>query len=244
MLSPEWVNGTAPGTQPARTTYTPYPWFFTTHLAAVAAAGQRYRLTESNDYLGGIPGASNTFASALWALDYLHWWAAHGAAGVNFHNKQWLYTDTIVPDPATGGARYKATPKGYGIKAFALASAGQAKPVAIDNADGINLTAYCVGAASEDYVTIINKTHGPQAADAEVTIVPPGPGRPTAQLMTLASGPPGEDATQTSATLGGAAITGDTPWNGKWDDLPESQAGIALTVKAATAAIVRIRYQR
>jgi hypothetical protein len=244
MLSPEWVNGTAPGTQPARTTYTPYPWFFTTHLAAVDAAGQRYRLTESNDYLGGIPGASNAFASALWALDYLHWWAAHGAAGVNFHNKQWLYTDTIVPDPATGGARYKATPKGYGIKAFTLASAGQVKPVTIDNADGVNLTAYCVGAASEDYVTIINKTHGPQAADADVTIVPPGPGRPSAQLMTLASEPPGEDATQTGATLGGAAITGDTPWNGKWDDLPESQGGIALTVKAATAAIVRIRYQR
>ena len=207
--------------QPARTTYTPYPGSLPAHLAAVAAAGQRYRLTESNDYLGGIPGASNAFASALWALDYLHWWAAHGAAGVNFHNKQWLYTDTIVPDPAPA-ARYKATPKGYGIKAFTLASAGQARPVAIDNTDGINLTAYCVGAASEDYVTIINKTHGPQAADAEVTIVPPVPTRPTAQFMTLASEPPC-DATQASATLGGAAITGDTPWNGEWTPCPANR---------------------
>jgi hypothetical protein len=162
---------------------------------------------------------------------------------VNFHNKQWLYTDTIVPDPATGGARYKATPKGYGIKAFTLASAGQVKPVTIDNADGINLTAYCVGAAGEDYVTIINKTYGAWAADADVTIVPPGPGRPSAQLMTLASEPPG-DATQDSATLGGAAITGDAAWNGEWDALPASQAGITLTVKPTSAAIVRIRYQR
>jgi hypothetical protein len=243
MLSPEWVHGTAVGNQPARTTYTPYPWFLSSHLAAVAAAGQRYRLTESNDYLGGVPGASNAFASALWALDYLHWWAAHGAAGVNFHNKQWLYTDTIVPDPATGGARYKATPKGYGIKAFTLASAGQVRPVTIDNADSINLTAYCIGAAGEDYVTIINKTHGPRAADAYVTIVPPGPGQPSAHLMTLASEPPG-DATQTSARLGGAAITGDNPWNGEWDALPDSQAGISLTIKPTSAAIVRIRYQR
>jgi|HubBroStandDraft_6_1064221.scaffolds.fasta_scaffold29785_1 hypothetical protein len=243
MLSPEWVHGTAVGNQPARTTYTPYPWFLSSHLAAVAAAGQRYRLTESNDYLGGVPGASNAFASALWALDYLHWWAAHGAAGVNFHNKQWLYTDTIVPDPATGGARYKATPKGYGIKAFTLASAGQVRPVTIDNADSINLTAYCIGAAGEDYVTIINKTHGPRAADAYVTIVPPGPGQPSAHLMTLASESPG-DATQTSARLGGAAITGDNPWNGEWDALPDSQAGISLTIKPTSAAIVRIRYQR
>jgi hypothetical protein len=206
----------------------------------VAAAGQRYRLTESNDYLGGVPGASNAFASALWALDYLHWWAAHAAAGVNFHNKQWLYTDTIVPDPAEAGARYAVTPKGYGIKAFTLGSAGQVKPVAIENADGINLTAYCIGATSEDYVTIINKTHGARAADADVTIVPPGPGRPSAQLMTLASGAPG-DATQASANLGGAAITSDTPWKGKWDALPDPRGEINLTVKATTAAIVRIR---
>ena len=127
MLSPEWVRGTAPGSQPRGTTYTPYPWFYENHLAPVAAAGLRYRLTEANDYLGGVPGASNGFASALWALDFLHWWAAHGAAGMNFHNKQWLDTDTIVPDPAAPG-RFAVTPKGYGITAFTLGSAGQVTP--------------------------------------------------------------------------------------------------------------------
>src|SRR5262249_25291314 len=127
MLSPEWVNGTTIGTQPRRTTYTPYPSLYANLLARVAEAGLRYRLTESNDYLVGVPGASNAFASALWALDYMHWWAAHGAAGVNFHNKQWLYTGTIVPDPAAAGAGYAVTPKGYGIKAFTLGSAGRGK---------------------------------------------------------------------------------------------------------------------
>jgi hypothetical protein len=243
MLSPEWVNGTAIGTQPARTTYAPYPWLYTNHLAAVVAAGLRYRLTESNDYLGGIHGASDAFASALWTLDYLHWWAAHAAAGVNFHNKQWLYTDTIVPDPAAAGARYTVTPKGYGIKAFTLASAGQVKPVAIENADRINLTAYCIGGTGEDYVTIINKTHGARAADAAVTVIPPGPGRPSAQLMTLTSGAPG-DATPVSATLGSAAITGDARWNGEWNTLPaDPRDGISVTVRATTATIVRIHNQ-
>ncbi|HEY7431525.1 MAG TPA: hypothetical protein VH641_12440, partial [Streptosporangiaceae bacterium] len=73
MLSREWVTGTSPGPQPAATTYTPYPWLYDSNLAPVAAAGLRYRLTESNDYLGGVPGASDAFASALWALDHLHW---------------------------------------------------------------------------------------------------------------------------------------------------------------------------
>jgi hypothetical protein len=250
MLSPEWVRGTAPGSQPRGTTYTPYPWFYENHLAPVAAAGLRYRLTEANDYLGGVPGASNGFASALWALDFLHWWAAHGAAGVNFHNKQWLDTDTIVPDPAAPG-RFAVTPKGYGITAFTLGSAGQVTPVEIGNPGGISLTAYWVGGAGEDYVTIINKTHGAQASDAAVTIAPAGAGagagpgggagRQGAEVMTLAGGQPG-DATGSAVTLGGAAITGDAPWDGGWTPLPADPGpGISLTVPAATAAVVRIR---
>ena len=164
----------------------------------MAAAGLRFRLTESNDYLGGVPGASNAFASALWALDHLHWWAAHGAAGVNFHNRRGLCTATIVPDPAGGGG-YVINPKGYGIKAFRLGSAGQVKPVQVRNPDGINLTAYCVGGAGQDYVTVINKAHGASAGDAAVTIVPPGPRLQGVQVMTLAGGQPG-DARGATAT--------------------------------------------
>ncbi len=243
MLSREWVNGTAIGTQPAATsdttTYTPYRWLYDTNLAPVAAAGLRYRLTESNDYLGGVKGASDAYASALWALDHLHWWAAHGAAGVNFHNRRGLVTATIVPDPGGGG--YAINPKGYGIKAFTLGSAGQVKPVQIRNPGGVNLTAYCVGAAGEDYVTVINKAHGANAPDAAVTIVPPGPAAQAVQTMTLAGGQRG-DARGTRVTLGGATITGDTPWDGAWDTLPAGpRAGISLTVRATTAVIVKIR---
>jgi len=239
MLSREWVNGTAIGTQPTNTTYTPYPWLYENNLAPVAAAGLRFRLTESNDYLMGVQGASDAFASALWALDHLHWWAAHGAAGVNFHNRRGLFTATIVPDPAGGGG-YAINPKGYGIKAFALGSAGQVMPVHIQNPGGINVTAYCVGGAGENHVTVINKAHGASAPDAAVTIVPPGPGVQGVEIMTLAGGQPG-DARGASATLGGTTITGDTPWDGQWSALPaDPRAGISLTVKATTAAIVKI----
>jgi hypothetical protein len=243
MLSREWVNGTKIGTQPTATTYTPYPWLYENNLAPVAAAGLRYRLTESNDYLVGVQGASNAFASALWALDHLHWWAAHGAAGVNFHNRRGLWTATIVPDPAGGGG-YAINPKGYGIKAFTLGSAGQVKPVQIQNADGINVTAYCVGGAGEDYVTVINKAHGAGAPDAAVTIAPPGPGVRGAEIMTLAGGQPG-DARGARATLGGATITGGTAWDGQWSVLPaDPRAGVSLTVRATTAAIIKIHSGR
>jgi hypothetical protein len=249
MLSPEWVTRTSivmqsesPESSPR---YTPYPWLHTHNLKWVADAGLRYRLTESNDYLGGVQGASDAFASALWVLDHLHWWAANGAAGVNFHNKQWLKSCTIVPKvEADPGQGYVINPKGYGIKAFTLGSAGHVKPVQIHKPDGINLTAYCIGTAGEDYVTIINKAHGAVARDgardAAVTIVVPGPGLQGAEVMTLAGGQPG-DASATRATLGGATITGDTTWAGTWSALPAGpHAGISLTVKATTAAIVKI----
>jgi hypothetical protein len=237
MLSADWVTGTEIGSQPAGTTYIPYPWFYASNLAPVRAAGLRYRLTESNDYLTGVPGASNAFAAALWALDHLHWWAAHGAAGINFHNKQWLYTDTIVPDPAAPD-RYAVTPKGYGIKAFTIGSAGPVRPVTVGPADGLNLTAYCVG----DYVTLINKTHGRKAANADVTITAPGPRSRQAEVMTLTSAEPGDPGAD-RATLGGAAITADGPWAGQWTALPASPdgAGISLTVPATSAAVVRIQ---
>jgi len=243
MLSAEWLDDTEIGTGPAGTTYIPYPWLYRNNLAAVRATGLGYRMTEANDYLGGVAGASNAFASALWSLDYLHWWAARGAAGVNFHNKQWLLTDTIIPDPAAHGG-YKITPKGYGIKAFTLGSAGRVKPIRTAKPDGLNLTAYCVGTAEDDYVTIINKTYGHDAADAEVTIIPPSPGPRRAQVMTLACGQP-SDAAGAGATLGGAVITGDTGWNGTWSDAPDAgNAGIRLTVYATTATVVKIRSRR
>lgn len=53
--------------------------------AEVGAAG--FRITETNSFAnGGVPGVSNTFASALWAIG-LHLDAtASGAVGLHFHN--------------------------------------------------------------------------------------------------------------------------------------------------------------
>ena len=134
---------------------------------------------------------------------------------MNFHNRRGLARPRSCP-VRRRAAGYVINPKGYGIKAFDLGSAGQVKPAQLRNPDGINLTAYCIGGAGEDYVTIINKAHGADAGDAVVTIGPPGPGWRGAEVMTLAGGQPG-DARGATATLGGATITGATTWNGDLD---------------------------
>lgn len=251
MLSSAWDDDTAIGAQTAHNGGTaefhPYPFVYARVLAPLVAMGVPYRMTEANDCLHGVPGASNGFASALWVLDYMHWWAAHGMAGVNFHNNPWLPTDTIVPDPnpctSAGCANYHATPKAYGIKAFALGSDGYVEPVAIANPQKINLTAYAVGTARHLYVTIINKTHTTthDVNAAAVVIQAAGFDGASVDAMVLTDGEPGNAALAT-ATLGGATIANDVPWPGKWTPLGRVRDGkFKLTVDSTTAVIVRIR---
>lgn len=250
MLSIRWDQDTEIGKQPAyrggTAQFHPYPYVFAIMLKPLVAMGVRYRMTEANDCLHGVTGASDGFASALWALDYMHWWAAHRMAGVNFHNNPWIPTDTVVPDPNPCGPRgcgnYRVTPKAYGMKAFSLGSRGFVEPVKISNPKSINLTAYAVGTAKDLYVTVINKTHSSthDATDAAVTIDVPGFNGARAASMVLTDGEP-ENAALMTATLGGGTIANNAPFIGKWSPLGSAKNGtIALTVRSTTAVVIKL----
>lgn len=251
MLSSAWDDDTSVGKQPANdggtAEFHPYPFVYTHVLAALVSYGVPYRMTEANDCLHGVSGASDGFAAALWALDYMHWWAEHHMAGVNFHNNPWIPTDTIVPDPnpctAAGCGNYRATAKALGMKAFSLGSHGDVEPIKVDNPKHINLTAYAVGTANDLYVTIINKTHTSthDATDARVIIKAPGFDEASVDAMVLTDGQPGNAALM-AGTLGGSTITGNAPWGGKWTPIGRVHAGkVKVIVQSTTAQVVRIR---
>jgi hypothetical protein len=225
MLSPRWVNVL-------------YPREFNAQ-SVVMSNGFSYRLTEINDYLGGVTNASNAFASALWALDVLHWWAAApGCAGINFHNNEWLLTDTIFLN--RGNRSFQVNPKAYGIKAFDLGGHGRVMPTTLSNPDNRNLTAYGVADATNLYVTLINKEFGANGRDATVTLSLTGfsSGPVEAMYLTAAGG----DVESTNGvTLGGAFITNNAPWQGKWTPLnPVTNHLFTVTVPAATASVLKL----
>lgn len=212
-----------------------YPALYNHALTPVAADGLPFRMTECNDYTGGVNGASNAFASALWALDYMHWWAAHGCAGVNFHNNEWLYTDVVYMD-AEGNLHLN--PKGYGLKAFDVGSHGNVTPMEISNPKHLNLTAYAVRNPQNLFVTVINKEYDRHARTATVTIVPNASW--TAPEVMLLSGWP-ED--KTGASLGYATIGDGGSWNGRWQPMqPQDDGQWVLTVPSATAAIIKFAH--
>lgn len=222
MLSRYWVTNK-------------YPEVYQKTSMRIKPMGLPSRMTEANDYLRGVTNASDAFASALWALDYMHWWAAHGLAGVNFHNNQWLKTDTFYLDVATG--EYRINPKAYGIRAFNLGSHGWAESVAVNNTADLNLTAYAVGDGTNLYVTIINKEHGAGARAASVTIAPDGFSLRNAEAIFLTA--PNNDAGATNGiTLGGALITNHSAWRGQWMALPSVTNGQCNLIVPATSAVV------
>ncbi len=227
MLSSQWDT-------------TKYPAYYSSVGAVALSEDIPYRLTELNSYVASLPGVwggNNSFATSLFALDCMYWWAAHQCQGVNFHTVIGKYNGTIYCD--TNG-NYQIWPIAYCIKAFDVGGHGRIDPVTIANPDSLNLTAYAVTATNSDiFVTIINKENGADARSASVTIAPKGLPRASAHVMFLTV--PGGDLQATAdITLGGAPIVNNARWHGEWMPLnPTLNAGCVVTVPAGTAAVVK-----
>jgi hypothetical protein len=234
MLSASWVRS--------------YENFYRSLVAAIQPAGLSYRLEETNNFFnGGAAGVSNAFASALWGLDYMCWWASHGALGLNFHTG-----DRVAAGEATTPCKYavfvttlsgySVHPLGYAIKAFGLGFRGRIAPVRVEaNADEINLTAYgTMSSGGILSITLVNKEHGPGGRDAGVTLVP-NESFAKGEVIYLAA-PNGDVAATSGITLGGTEIKDDGTWEANRIQLPgPSEAGeFTVTVPAASAAIVRL----
>ena len=198
--------------------------------AAANAAGKPWRMCETASfYGGGKAGVSDTFAAALWALDYLFVLSRFGCAGVNMetgvnHLGRISYY-TPIGDDLQG--HYSAAPEYYGLLAFAQAGKGETIAAQCE-AGSVNLTAHAVRQSSSQLcVAIINKD---QARDATVAIK--GVAGAGARMMRLTA--PSLTA-MSGITLGGASVDGQGNWNGKLESV--RLAG-GLSVPAASAALV------
>ena len=232
MLSPDWLDH--------------YEKFYNAFATTALSNGLPYRYDEANSfYDGGARDVSDTFASALWGLDFLHWWAAHDCAGINFHtgdkvaardmNKPCRYAVFW-----TSNKGYSVHPIGYAIKAFELGGHGRTLPLNFSDTNFLDLTAYAVyGDSKTLLVTIINKEHGVDGRSVNVMIKAAGiKGR--GRVIFLSS-PDGDVAAKTGVTLGSASIRDDGSWNGKWNRLSsDTKNECEVTVPAASAAVVKL----
>jgi len=206
-----------------------------------------WRMCETASFSGGgKDGVSNTFASALWALDYLFVLASYGCAGVNMetgvNHLGKISSYTPISDDLNG--HYGAAPEYYGLLAFAQMPMGMMKAVRID-AGGANVTAWAVVDVSKGGQTalaIINKDAA-QDADAVISgINLEGPNIKPNRVMTRGrclrlTGPSLE--ARDGVMLGGAAVAANGAWSGaKYEPVKVASGRASLHVPAASAALV------
>ena len=203
-----------------------------TYRQASNAAAKPWRMCETNSfYGGGKDGVSNSFAAALWALDYLLVLASYGCAGVNMETgvnhlgKISYYTP--IGDDLKGN--YAPAPEYYGLKAFAQLPKGELVGVECQTG-GLNLTAYAVKKGRELCLAVINK----DAQEANAAIRVSGYNRGRALRLTG----PAPDA-RDGVLLGGVPVAANGAWSGaKYEPVRVTDGSASLHVPAASAALV------
>lgn len=197
-----------------------------------------YRINEVNSFSGGgKPGVSDTFASALWVLDYMFMLASAGCEGVNIetdiNHLDWVsHYSPIIHD---AGMKCSARPEYYGMLAFAMAGKGHLLKLTLDKSD-INLSAY----ATKDeqgglWITVVNKDfHRDAAVEA---LIPEGYVRAEAFRL---QAPSLESKDQ--VTFAGQEVAVDGQWTPNSPDKVNVEGGfVRLAVPHASAVVLRFR---
>lgn len=199
--------------------------------------GHPFRINEVNSFSGGGKlGVSNTFASALWCLDYMFILASKGCAGINVETdvNQFSWVSHYSPIFRDEAGRLSVHPCYYGMLAFAMAGRGDIVKAAVEETD-VNLTAYATrDPGGSLWLTIVNKDLS-KDANAEISITP---GYRVANAFRLTA--PSVESTE-AVMLAGTQVTAEGRWT---PGTPESVAmgdGTArLEVPHCSAALVRI----
>lgn len=138
-----------------------------TLVAAAHARGLPIAMAESNSAsCGGMPGVSNSFAAAVWGLDYMFSLAKDGFRYVNFHSSyrpggsSYNPIDTYGTPTASGGRTYRnvAEPIYYAQYLFARNASGKhLLPTTIETISNIRADAVSACAGCAVSVFVINK---------------------------------------------------------------------------------------
>lgn len=105
---------------------------FSVSDAAARTARAHLHIGETNSACGGgFAGLSDSYASALWAVDYMLTGAEHGVDGMNFHGGLNTNCQGYTPLCQVGTNEYAAQPIYYGMLFTHLLGSGHLLPAAV-----------------------------------------------------------------------------------------------------------------
>jgi hypothetical protein len=209
------------------------------HAVAVAHdAGLPLRIDELNTVsCGGDAAVSQTFASALWALDALFELKAIGVDGVQMHTFPGAGYALFVPRRGTGGWTASVAPEYYGLLMFATAAPPGARLLKVSAPGGAGLKLWATSAPDGRVrVVAINKD---PAHPRTVRLQLPASGRGTLERLRAPN-----VASSTGVTLGGRSFgsrtgTGRLPAV-RTATVPRTAGRYVISVPAGSAALLTV----
>ena len=200
---------------------------------------------------GGVPGISDTFASALWATAYITQTMDAGAAGINLQGNPTNcsgYTPLCAPDPAAVAAGdLRAQPEWYALLLTHSLVGSRLLPATISTAGGLpiedrpapNLVASAFAGAGDSQQVVLVDDEPPGAAPLPLTLDTGLPANTTATAMRLTA--PAQDATA-DVLFADRAVADDGSWRAptRAQTVPTNAGTIALTISPSSATLLRI----
>jgi len=200
---------------------------------------------------GGVPGISDTFASALWATAYITQTMDAGAAGINLQGNPTNcsgYTPLCAPDPAAVAAGdLRAQPEWYALLLTHSLVGSRLLPATISTAGGLpiedrpapNLVASAFAGAGDSQQVVLVDDEPPGAAPLALTLDTGLPADTTATAMRLTA--PAQNATA-DVLFADRAVADDGSWRAptRAQTVPTNAGTIALTISPSSATLLRI----
>ncbi len=203
-----------------------------TELATASHGLGGFRITEANSFAsGGVPGVSDTFASALWSIDFLFEVAQAGGVGVNFHGGKNVYSPIAIDD-ATNVVGVQ--PLYYGILLFDAAADGTLLGTNVTG-NASALSAYAVDEVDATTVAVVVNKSADETIDVAIDF-----GRPVGVTSVLTLSAPALDST-TGVELGGASVGIDGTWTPV--AMPAAVTGSIATFVLAPGSAALVRAQ-
>lgn len=213
--------------------------------AGAESIGVPFRIAECNSFYNQSHAYEcDSYASALWVIDFLFNCAQASAAGVNLHSIE------IRPNRPTGyapiadwhGVVLQARPEYYGILLFTLAGQGTLYATKLYAASGINVTAYALKAASGGFNIIVNNKELTTHLNLSIQL-PQSASRATLIEMTqLSPGATGPNlSANTGVTIQGSRVSKDGSFTpGAPYVLSNSGRQLNCYVPALSAVLIQI----
>jgi hypothetical protein len=185
---------------------------------------------------GGASGFSDSYTTALWAVDYILSGAEHGVSGMNFHGGLSTSCTRYTPLCQTGRNEYAAMPVYYGMLFAHLLGSGNLLPVTVSTTSAAgNIAAFALRPLSGGGLRLIVENLSGQSASAALRLG----GHPASASVLHLTGP--SLLATSGVRIQGAAVAangGFTP--GKPDTVRCAAGTCPVTISPYTAVLVSV----